>query len=258
MCAQRTEAAAIGKILRRDALSLLLVLFILVWTQACAPRQAYRSSPPPPVSSRSSPPPALVAPPSRVQESVSKPVVEDAKIREEDLRVRRSEPSLTGKDQLGRPTPGQEKPSPLPDENARIAKITAKTPAQRAASLRLTEEGKKFLESGDYPKALSRLEKTIAIDSTNPYGYYYLAKVHHHMSRHQESLSFLDVAESLFSSEPYWLAEVFALKGENFRALSLFAKADSSYAQALRLNPGNQIASQGLSRLQGGTQPSAR
>jgi len=114
--------------------------------------------------------------------------------------------------------------------------------------LRLTEEGKRLLDSGDYAKALSRLEKTIAVDSTNPYGYYYLAKAHYHMGRYRESLNFLDVAESLVAREPYWLAEVYALKGENFRALGSFERAHSSYSQALRLNPNNRVAVEGVNR----------
>src|SRR3990172_7042815 len=123
---------------------------------------------------------------------------------------------------------------------------TAGPPPQRAASLRLTEEGRKFIESGDYAKALGRLEKTISIDSTNPYGYYYLAQTHFRLGRHQDSLNFLDVAESLLGNEPFWLAEVFALKGENFRALGSLERADSSYAEALRLNSGNRVAADGL------------
>jgi tetratricopeptide (TPR) repeat protein len=117
--------------------------------------------------------------------------------------------------------------------------------------LRLTEEGRRLLESGEHARALARLEKTIAIDSTNPYGYYYLAKAHHHLNRYQESLNFLDIAEPLLAGEPYWLAEVFALKGENLRLMGSFQRADYSYSQALRLNPGNRTASEGLSRLRG-------
>ncbi|MGH7831343.1 MAG: tetratricopeptide repeat protein, partial [Candidatus Binatia bacterium] len=118
-----------------------------------------------------------------------------------------------------------------------MAKITSETSPQRAASLRLTEEGRKLLESGEYNKALNRLEKTIAIDSTNPYGYYYLAQTHHHLGGYQESLNFLEVAESLFGGQSYWLAEVFALRGENYHALGMLKRADSSYAEALRWNP---------------------
>jgi tetratricopeptide (TPR) repeat protein len=135
-----------------------------------------------------------------------------------------------------------------------LAKITPGTPPQRAASLRLTEEGRKLLQAGDSAKALSRLEKTIVIDSTNPYGYFYLAKTHYQLGRFKESLSFLDVAESRLSGEPFWLAEVHALRGENYRALGMSDKAEASYAQALRLNSGNRTANDALTRPRGATQ----
>ncbi len=150
------------------------------------------------------------------------------------------------------------KSSRLPDDSSLIAKITPRTSPRRAASLRFTEEGKRLLESGEYARALVRLEKTIAIDSTNPYGYYYLAQTHYYMSRYRESLNFLDVAESLLTGKAYWLAEVFALKGENLRALGFFQRADSTYSQALRLNPENRVATEGLSRMRREAQPSLR
>jgi tetratricopeptide (TPR) repeat protein len=154
------------------------------------------------------------------------------------------------------PTPPRA--APLPDDSSLLAKITPTTTPQRAASLRLTEEGRRLLEAGDPAKALSRLEKTIAIDSTNPYGYFFLGKAHYSLGRHQESLKFLDVAESLFAGNPYWLAEVFALRGEDYRALGAADRADANYAQALRLNPGNRMAAEGLSRLQGEPQSEPR
>jgi tetratricopeptide (TPR) repeat protein len=149
-------------------------------------------------------------------------------------------------------------PPPLPEETSLLAKITATTPPQRAASIRLTEEGRKLLESGDHARALSRLEKTIAIDSTNAYGYYYLAKAHASLGRQQESLRFLEVAESLLSGEPYWLAEVFALRGENYRTLGAVDRASMNYSQALRLNSGNRLAAEGLGRIQEEGQPGLR
>jgi tetratricopeptide (TPR) repeat protein len=149
-------------------------------------------------------------------------------------------------------------PAPLADDSSLLAKITPTTTPQRAASLHLTEEGRRLLEAGDPVKALSRLEKTIAIDSTNPYAYYFLAKAHFHLGRHQESLKFLDVAESLLASNPFWLSEVFALRGDDYRALGAADRADANYAQALRLNPGNRIAADGLGRLQGEPRPELR
>jgi tetratricopeptide (TPR) repeat protein len=101
------------------------------------------------------------------------------------------------------------------------------------------------------------LEKTIAIDSTNAYGYFYLAKAQYRLRQYKESLNFLDVAESRLSGEPFWLSEVQALRGENYRALGMTEKAEGSYAQALRLNSGNRTALDALSRLHE-TQPASR
>jgi tetratricopeptide (TPR) repeat protein len=180
-------------------------------------------------------------------------LTEEAKIKEQDLRERRP-PVQEKADQSSGSGPSREAPS-LPDDSSLIAKITPMTSPQRAASLRLTEEGRKLLDAGEYTKALARLERTISIDSTNPYSHYYLAKAHYHLGHYQESLNFLGVAESRLDGEPFWLAEVFALKGENFRALGFSQKADSSYSEALRLNSRNRAASEGLSRLRGERPP---
>lgn len=143
---------------------------------------------------------------------------------------------------------------PLPDDSSLLAKITPGVSPQRAASLRLTDEGAKLLEAGDPAKALSRLERTIVIDSSNPYGYFYLAKAHYRLGRYRESLNFLDIAESRLRSEPFWLAEVQALRGDNYRALGQTQRAEASYTQALRFNSGNRAATDGLARLQADTQ----
>ena len=145
---------------------------------------------------------------------------------------------------------GQEASSILPGEPSLLAKITPETSPRRAASLRLTEEGRRLLGSGEYQKALEQFEKTIAIDSTNPYSYYYLARAHHRLSHYRESLNFLDVAESLLSEESFWLAQVFALKGKNFQILGSFERADASYAHALELDPNNQDAFEAITRIE--------
>ncbi len=230
------------------------VLFVLALLQACAPVRPSR--PTLPVASSPSPPQISSLP--KTPEPEQKPLVEQGKIKEEDLKEKRSVPQAKTRDRPVRSPSSKEAPPPIADDSSLIAKISPRTPPQRAASLRLTEEGRKLIEAGDYAKALDRLEKTISIDSTNPYGYYYLAQAHFHLGRYQESLNFLDVAESLLSNEPYWLAEVFAFKGENFRALGFSQKADSSYSQALRLNPGNRMAAEGLNNLRGETQPPSR
>ncbi|NIO07764.1 MAG: tetratricopeptide repeat protein [Deltaproteobacteria bacterium] len=140
-------------------------------------------------------------------------------------------------------------PSQTAVQASLIAKITPETLPRRAASLRLTEEGRLLMEAGEYEKALNRFEKTIAIDSTNPYSYFYLALAHHYLTHYQQSTNFLDVAESLLTEEPYWLARVYTLKGKNLEALGSPGQADASFAQALRLDPNNQAAFEAITEI---------
>lgn len=246
--------------------STLAVVGVALWTQACATRTVYRPSLPRPEASlpRPAPPPDYYPPPPDdypPPPQARAPIDRDTTIHEEDLRERRTAPQPRPRQEPSAralPPPGPAAPAPLSDDSSLLAKITAATSPQRAASLRLTEEGRKLLESGDHAKGLSRLEKTITVDSTNPYGYYFLAKAHYHLGRFQESLRFLDVAESLFTGNPYWLSEVFALRGEDYRALGSLERADANYDQALRLNPGNRAAAAGLNRMQGEIRPDLR
>lgn len=231
----------------------LLFMSVAVWVAAsCAPRPPYRPPAPPAVVRAPQPPPA--------QESVKKPLAQEAKIREQDLKTKGAIPSSGAKDapKSANGGEGRAAPAPLPDDSSLLAKITPATSPQRAASLRLTDEGRKLLDSGDAAKALGRLEKTIVIDSTNPYGYFYLAKAQFQLGRYKDSLNFLDVAESRLNvKEPFWLAEVHALRGENYRALGMTQRAEASYAQALRLNSGNRIAAEAMSRAEGEDQPAS-
>jgi hypothetical protein len=229
-------------------------------TQSCAPRPLYRTPLPPSSPPASSPKIPPVPPPSPVQEPPRTPLPQESKIREQDLKTRSAVAPPAAKETVTPPplVPPEPTTGPLPDDSSLLAKITPGTSPQRAASLRLTEEGRKLLEAGEAAKALSRLEKTIVIDSTNPYGYFYLAKTQYQLGHFKESLSFLDVAESRLSGESFWLAEVHALRGENFRALGMTDKAEASYAQALRLNSGNRTANDALTRPQKPTQAISR
>jgi hypothetical protein len=229
------------------------LLVLIGAAQSCAPHPLYRA-PMPPASRAPLPVPApQPPPPPPVQESARKPLPEDSKIKEQNLPSTGSSSARVLKEPLT-PWPGSpvqpEPPAPLPDDSSLLAKITESTQPQRAASLRLTEEGRKLIDGGAPGKGLPRLEQSIAIDSTNPYGYFYLAKAHHKLGRHKESLNFLDVAESRLAGQAYWLAEVYALRGENFRALGMTERAEASYSKALSINPGNRTAVEAISRPQ--------
>lgn len=236
---------------------------------ACAPQRPYRAPLPP--SGRGTAPAPLPRtdprPAPATPETVYKPpLLREPKILEQDLKSKAPSPSPStqepGQANLSESRPVPEAtvslPSPLTDDSSLLAKITPGVTAQRAASLRLTDEGRRLLDAGEPSKALARLEKTIVIDATNPYGYFYLAKAQYQLGRYPDSLNFLAVAESRLSAEPFWLSEVHALRGENYRALGELQRAEASYAQALRLNSGNRTAADALPRLHAETPPASR
>lgn len=249
---------AIGRRFAEFTIGVITVIVISGMTQSCAPRPVYRApvAPQPPLVERAKPqtlPPE--APPGPAQETARKQFPPESRIAEQDLDVKR--PPVPGVEERHGITeaPGTVAepalPPLVPDDSSLLAKITPNTDPRRAASLRLTDEGRKLLDAGSPAKALNRLERTIVIDSTNPYGYFYLAKAQHQLGHYQESLNFLDVAESrLSSSDRFWLAEVYALRGENYRGLGLADKAQSNYLHSLSLNAGNRTASEGLERAQ--------
>ena len=230
--------------------------------QSCAPQRPYRRPVPAAAKPQPAPAPMPIPPTSSPVPEPSRSIPPDPKIREQDLKTNEKvqPPTTTSKETPPITAPETLSPArpPVADDSSLLAKIIPGTPPQRAASLRLSEEGRKLLEGGEYAKALSRLERAIAIDSTNAYGHFLLAKTQFGLRRYQDSLNFLDVAESRLGTEPFWLSEVYALKGENFRALGMPERAEESYAKALTINPGNRTAAEALSQKQSETQPAQR
>jgi predicted negative regulator of RcsB-dependent stress response len=249
---------------------------VIAVAASCAPQRPYRAPIPstsaPASSARVAPsPPAPVAPPAPPIETVRKPVPQEGKIREQDIRAKSPTPAPASKDvkeagkqaSVSEPRSASEATSaptapPLADDSSLLAKITPGVSPQRAASLRVTDEGRKLLDAGEPAKAMSRLERTIVIDSTNGYGYFYLAKAQYRLGHYQESLNLIEVAQSRLSGETFWLAEVHALRGENYRALGQAPRAEASYHQSLRLNSGNRTASDGLARMTAETPAAAK
>jgi len=95
-----------------------------------------------------------------------------------------------------------------------MAGITRSTSAKQAAALRLAEKSRKLLQGGEREKALVLLEKALALDS-NPYVYFYIARVHYKLGHYEQSLRFLEVAESRLTEQPDWMTEIALLKGES-------------------------------------------
>lgn len=263
-----------GRSLDATPLAAIILSLATAAVAGCAPQRPYRPVAPPPVRSTApAPQKSAPLPPPPPVESNRQPLPQDPRIQEQDLRTKApsSPPAAKQTHDLPRQAsigetrtalePAEPQPAtapPLPDDSSLLAKITPGVSPQRAASLRLTEEGRRLLDAGEPARALTPLERTIAVDSTNPYGYFYLAKAQYLLGRHQQSMNFLDVAESRLIGEPFWLAEVHALRGDNFRAQGQMLRAEVSYQYALRLNSGNRAAIEALARMQAEAQPASR
>ena len=136
--------------------------------------------------------------------------------------------------------------APRPGDSSLIATITHKTAPRQAVSLRFTEEGKTLIQSGQFSRAVVRLEKSLALDSASPYTYFYLGRAHYYLGQHQKSLNFLEVAESLFNRRASWLGEIYVLKGEIYQTLGSIRRARLSFSKALRMDPENPAAAEKL------------
>jgi tetratricopeptide (TPR) repeat protein len=101
-------------------------------------------------------------------------------------------------------------PSVLPNRSL-LAGISSNTTSRRAAALRFAEKGRTLIQTKEYQKAISFLEKALNLDAS-PFIYYYLARAHYHLGNQQGSLNFLEVAESRLSAQSEWVEELAALR----------------------------------------------
>ncbi len=146
-------------------------------------------------------------------------------------------------------------PSPEAEEAelpSLLPKITDATRPNVAASLRLIEDGRTLLVREDYDHALDRIERALAIDPSNAYGYYFLARVHYEKHNYDQTIAFADKAALLSARDDRpWAARAYALQGAAFEAVGRFPDARAVYRKAFAMDPHNGAASAGITRLGG-------
>ena len=142
-------------------------------------------------------------------------------------------------------------PATRADDGPLTAKIDAGTPAGRSAALRLTEEGRQRLTAGDTGRAIELLERAVAVDARVPYAYFFLAKAHAEADRPALAYRFLDRAEQKLRGEPYWLSEVWSLRGTLLARDGKTDEAQAAYHRALDAWPGNRAAAEALTAASG-------
>jgi tetratricopeptide (TPR) repeat protein len=134
--------------------------------------------------------------------------------------------------------------------------IDASTAPHVAAATRLVDHARERMIAGDSGGALEQLERAIAIDSGNPYAYYYLAQLHLMHRTYDQAIAFADRAASLSGARtPAWASRAYSLQGNAFEAAGRFADARNAYQRALQVAPGNLAARVGLARVGGPAVP---
>ena len=138
------------------------------------------------------------------------------------------------------PPPAQRSPK---DSSSRSApSVPARKSPQQVAALHRVAFAQTLVDQGEYRRAIADLEKTLTLDATNPLVYYNLARAHYGLSNFQESLDFLEVAESFMDERNVSRADFLVLKGDNLRGLGRTAEARGSYRRALTVDPDHKEA----------------
>jgi Tfp pilus assembly protein PilF len=137
----------------------------------------------------------------------------------------------------------------LPDESLAPQIKSAKAP-NIAAALRLVEEGRVLMNQGRYDQSLDLLERSVSIDPSSFYGYYYLARLHFATKDYSQAVAFANRATALGAhSERIWLARAYTLQGVVFEEVGRFSDARSAYQRAVNTDPSNMVAADGRARL---------
>jgi Flp pilus assembly protein TadD len=131
-----------------------------------------------------------------------------------------------------------------------LPQIKAAKAPNVAAALRLVEEGRIQINQGHYDQALSRLQRSVSVDPSSFYGYYYLAKLHQTTQDYSQALAFANRSTALASQvDRVWLSRAYSLQGAIFEKVGRFAEARTAYNRAYSADPTNLTAYTGKSRL---------
>jgi tetratricopeptide (TPR) repeat protein len=220
---------------------------LAVLLAACAPQQAARQRPSAPAAAQ---PPARTS--SGAQPQAPRPEI--ARAPAQDFR---GQPAPDGEqmgefDQAMLPPEESEwlvrEPTSVEPESV-LTRVGADTPPHVATALRLVEDARRLIDEGEYERAQELLERTVAIDPTNPYGYYFLAKVHHLRKNYGQAVAFANRAAMLSGQDPVWLGRVYCLQGAAYEEVGRYSDARRAYTKAIAADPNNVTAHVGAVRL---------
>jgi tetratricopeptide (TPR) repeat protein len=140
-------------------------------------------------------------------------------------------------------------PSPQVSDLSLDPIIAATSDPARAASLRITEQGRIALIAGRASDAIRELSRAVSVDSNDPYAYFYLGRAYIAKNNLVQAITFLKRAEIGFGQNPQWLGETLAFEGLAYEQGGHPNAAAGSYQQALQIEPGNLMARVGYTRV---------
>ena len=137
-----------------------------------------------------------------------------------------------------------------PELESLLTHIGPTTPPNVAAALRLIEDGRQQMQQGRYDRALDRFERAVAIDPSNAYGYYFLARLHFATKKYDQAVAFASRAVVLSARrDNVLLGRSYDLQGAAFEAVGRFPDARKAYTKAIEADPANVAARRGMARL---------
>ena len=145
-------------------------------------------------------------------------------------------------------------PPDLVDDSQRDESLAPQIKAAKApnvaAALRLVEQGRVQLNQQHYDQAPSQLQRSVSIDPSSFYGYYYLAKLHQTTQDYSQAIAFANRATALGGqADRIWLGRAYTLQGAIFEKVGRFSEARNAYNRAYKTDPTNLTAYTGKSRL---------
>lgn len=160
-----------------------------------------------------------------------------------------------GAHQTPLPTPTSTPEATSAEPESLVTHIGPGTAPNAAAALRVIEDGRQQITKGAYDAALERFERAVAIDPTNAYGYYFLARVHFLKKDYDQAIAFASRAATLSRrGDRLWLGRIYSLQGAVFEEVGRYPDARKAYQQAVDADPNNLAARVGVARLSGGAQ----
>jgi Flp pilus assembly protein TadD len=143
-------------------------------------------------------------------------------------------------------------PTPPPPGAPVVVRPREQPPsATMVASAQWVEEASSAIDSGDYDRATSLLERAISVEPNNGRAFYYYGLAMGERGRPASALSLLQKAEILLQGNARALGDVYAQMGTNLERLGRRQEAVRRYEQALSQDPGNAQARRRLEALQG-------